>query len=206
MEVDDSESEREGYGRGSMGVSERSPLLENYLPSSPGEHTESTHVFTGLNALEISIVADAKRFLSQPCAQGIIDSVWAGRKMFWTSLSVNTRKEPRRDHRSVSLTSSNLEPLILNLGRNTDPYCRPRVPKYQKAFEALFILIFLAIYYAVLFERNVQQVTPEEVLLYIWIAAFAYDEFGTIRMHLYSIQPIFGVYGTLVSLVLGSLF
>lgn len=176
MEVDNSESEREDYGRGSMGGSERSPLLENYLPSSPGEHTESTHVFTGLNALEIAIFADAKRSLSQPCAQGIIDSLWTGRIMFWTSLSVNTRKEPRRDHQSVSLTSSNLEPLILNLGRNTDPCCRLRVPKYQKAFEALFI--FLAMYYAVLFEGNVQQVMPEEVLLYIWIVAFAYDEFG----------------------------
>lgn len=62
--------------------------------------------------------------------------------------------------------------------RNRDPYCRLRVPKYQKALEGLFILVFLAIYYAVLFERNVQRVTPKEVLLYIWIAAFAYDEFG----------------------------
>ena len=38
--------------------------------------------------------------------------------------------------------------------------------------------MFLVLYYAVLVERNLQEITVVEVLLYIWIAAFAYDEFG----------------------------
>ena len=48
-------------------------------------------------------------------------------------------------------------------------------------FEALFFAIFLALYYAVLVERNAHKVTIVEVLLYIWIAAFACEEFGEFR-------------------------
>lgn len=55
------------------------------------------------------------------------------------------------------------------------------MPKYQKAFEAVFFLSFLALYYAVSVERNPLHVTPVEVLLYIWIAGFAYDEFGEFK-------------------------
>lgn len=62
--------------------------------------------------------------------------------------------------------------------RRADPYSRLRIPKYQKLFEALFFVMFLALYYAVLVERNPQKITIVEVFLYIWIAAFAYDEFG----------------------------
>lgn len=62
--------------------------------------------------------------------------------------------------------------------REVDPYSRLRIPKYQKLFEALFFVMFLALYYAVLVERNPQKITFVEVFLYIWIAAFAYDEFG----------------------------
>ena len=52
---------------------------------------------------------------------------------------------------------------------------------YQKIFEALFFASFLAIYYAVLIVRDPRHVTVAEFLLYIWIAAFAYEEFGEFR-------------------------
>ena len=65
--------------------------------------------------------------------------------------------------------------------RKADPYCRLRVPKYQKAFEAFFFVVFILLYYAVLVERNPRHVTAVEILLYIWITAFAFDEFGEFR-------------------------
>src|SRR5450755_3350682 len=69
--------------------------------------------------------------------------------------------------------------IVTNLdSRTADPYARLRVPKYQKAFESIFFASFLALYYAVLVQRNQTYITPIEILLYIWIAAFAYDEFG----------------------------
>lgn len=41
--------------------------------------------------------------------------------------------------------------------------------------------MFLVLYYAVLVERNPEKITFVEILLYIWIAAFAYDELGEFR-------------------------
>jgi hypothetical protein len=118
----------------------------------------------GLNALEIAAVAQAKRFLAQRSVQNIIASIWRGDIIFWNSLNVATRKRPQRYN-----------------PRRAEPYSRLRVPRYQKIFEALFFASFLALYYAVLLERHPERITPLESLLYIWIAAFAYEEFGELR-------------------------
>ena len=106
MEVDKGDPESVDHERVSRDDTERSPLLKRHRPSSSVEDTESTYIFAGLNALEIAVVAEAKQFLSQPAAQGIVDSLWAGRIMFWTSLSINTRKEAQRDHQLVFLVNS----------------------------------------------------------------------------------------------------
>lgn len=47
------------------------------------------------------------------------------------------------------------------------------MPKYQKGFEAVFFALFLVLYYAVLAERNPQKLGAVEILLYIFIVAFA---------------------------------
>ncbi|KAL8974989.1 MAG: hypothetical protein Q9197_000790 [Variospora fuerteventurae] len=120
--------------------------------------------FVGLNALEIATVAGAKRFISQRVVQEVVNGIWSGDIIFWESLSVHTRKRAQK-----------YQP------NKADPYCRLRVPKYQKAFEAAFFAIFLVLYYAVLVERNPRYITIVEVSLYIWIAAFAYDEFGEFK-------------------------
>ena len=131
--------------------------------SSIGEK-DSLSSFVGLNALEIAAVAGAKKFLSQQIVQKTVDDIWNGHIIFWESLSVHSKKKAK----------------FYNKAR-ADPYCRLRVPKYQKSFEALFFALFLGLYYAVLVERNPQRITPVEGLLYVWIAAFAYDEFGEFR-------------------------
>jgi hypothetical protein len=45
----------------------------------------------------------------------------------------------------------------------------------------LFFATFLALYYVVLVQRSYSHITIAEVFLYIWIAGFAYDEFGEIQ-------------------------
>ena len=50
------------------------------------------------------------------------------------------------------------------------------MPRYLRVFETCFFASFLALYYTVLVHRNFTHVTPTEILLYIWIAGFAYDE------------------------------
>ena len=133
----------------------------------PGTDNEKdpTARFFGLNALEIAAVAEAKKFLSQRSVQKIVSAIWRGDIVFWDSLNVHTVKRAQKN----------------NPRRMADPYSRLRVPRYQVIFEALFFASFLALYFAVLLERHPERITPLECLLYVWIAAFAYDELGELR-------------------------
>ncbi|EXJ55591.1 hypothetical protein A1O7_08519 [Cladophialophora yegresii CBS 114405] len=118
----------------------------------------------GMNALEIAAIGDAKKFISKSPVQKIVEDIWNGDVIFWESLSVHAVKKPRAYNKRVA-----------------DPFTRLRVPKYQKAFQISFFLAFLLLYYAVLVERNPRHITPTEAVLYVFIAAFAYDEFGEIK-------------------------
>ena len=127
----------------------------------PDPLAELISTLVGLNALEIAAVVDARKFLSQRVVQEVVDDIWNGRIIFWESLSVYTTKMAKTYNK-----------------RKADPYCRLRVPKYQKGFEAVFLASFLVLYYIVLLQRNKNLISAVEVLLYIWIAAFAYEEAG----------------------------
>ncbi|EXJ84649.1 hypothetical protein A1O3_05319 [Capronia epimyces CBS 606.96] len=128
-----------------------------------GPRMKVEEMMAGMSALEIAAIANAKKFLSQAPVQKIVEDIWNGDVIFWESLSVHAVKKPRAYNKHVA-----------------DPFTRLRVPKYQKAFQIAFFLSFLLLYYAVLVERNPQHITPTEILLYIWIAAYAYDEFGEV--------------------------
>jgi hypothetical protein len=123
------------------------------------DDTDPTAPFVNLNALEIAAIADAKRFLSQHVVQKIITGIWSGEIIFWDRLSAGSVKKPRFYNPHTA-----------------DPFCRLRVPKYLKAFEVIFFGTFLFLYYAVLIEQNRYAITPLEILLYLWFAAFCYDE------------------------------
>ncbi|KAI0486150.1 ion transporter [Xylaria cf. heliscus] len=123
------------------------------------EEDDPTTPFIHLNALEIAAIADAKRFLSQHIVQRIITGIWNGEIIFWDRLSVNSKKKPRFYNHNTA-----------------DPFSRLRVPKYLKAYEVAFFCCFLLLYYSVLIEQNRYAITPMEVLLFLWFAAFLYDE------------------------------
>lgn len=127
--------------------------------SDDEEEDDPTAPFINLNALEIAAIADAKRFLSQNVVQKIITGIWNGDIIFWDNLSVHTEKKPRFYNPHTA-----------------DPFSRLRVPKYLKSFEVVFFASFLFLYYAVLVERNPTRITPLEIFLYLWLAAFSYDE------------------------------
>lgn len=101
------------------------------------DEDDPTSSFTGLNALEIASVADCKKFLSQKIVQKIITGIWDGDITFFQTLSETAVKKPQFYHK-----------------RRTDPFIRLRVPKYIKAFEILFFATFLALYYAILVQRE----------------------------------------------------
>ncbi|KAL5411004.1 hypothetical protein PMIN03_005108 [Paraphaeosphaeria minitans] len=155
-------------------VTERSALLDDGRTSSyfgtdgvhggmasSGQSDEFTAQFENLSALEIAAVSDSKKFLRQRPVQKIIDSLWRGEIVFWDTLGVNSVKEPKLYNR-----------------RRADLFCRLRVPRYLKIYETLYFAMFLVLYYVVLTHRSSSRVTSAEALLYVWIAGFAYDEFG----------------------------
>ncbi|KAI2636064.1 hypothetical protein GGS21DRAFT_514448 [Xylaria nigripes] len=120
---------------------------------------DPTAPFIHLNALEIAAIADAKRFLSQHVVQKIITSIWNGEIIFWDQLVATSVKKPRFYNHQTA-----------------DPFSRLRVPKYLRAYEIAFFCGFLFLYYGVLIEQNRYSVTSLEVILYVWFAAFCYDE------------------------------
>jgi hypothetical protein len=147
-------------------ASERTSLLGGYFGSDDqtGPHARFSSLASqceDLSALEIATVFGAKKFLSQRPVQKIINGLWRGDFVFWETLSLKSVKKPRKYNR-----------------RSADMYCRLRVPLYLKCAETLFFAIFLALYYAVSIQRDNNKITVEEVLLYIWISSFAYDEFN----------------------------
>jgi len=148
---------------------ERSPLLSRTEAQSEDIEndgpidTDVTNAsiaknYQQLNALEIAAVCDAKKFLSQRAVQRIIDGVWKGDIMFWQTMSPNAVKQATLYH-----------------SKRCDPFTRLRVPLYLKMFEVLFFAAFLAFYYTVLVQKSFHAVTAEEVMLYIWLAAFTYN-------------------------------
>ncbi|KAI8949045.1 ion transporter [Xylaria longipes] len=157
-----SEASLSAARRGSM---RRSQLFESVTKLTMSRHAteveedDPTTPFIHLNALEIAAVADAKRFLSQHIVQKIITGIWNGEIIFWDRLSANSRKKPCFYNHNTA-----------------DPFSRLRVPKYLKAYEVAFFCGFLLLYYSVLIEQNRYAVTPVEVMLYLWFAAFVYDE------------------------------
>ncbi|KAJ6164674.1 hypothetical protein N7470_003346 [Penicillium chermesinum] len=149
----------------SPALGQRTRLAQNAsgsdLDDSEGQGNDVSQYsqFFGLNALEVAAVGHAKKFLSQQVIQRVVNDIWKGEIVFWDSLTVNSKKKPQRFNRKTA-----------------DPYSRLRVPVYRKMFEAAFFLSFLFLYYSVLLERRENGIGNFEVLMDIWIIAFAYDE------------------------------
>lgn len=61
--------------------------------NASAEPPDPTLQFVGLNALEIAAVAGAKRFLSQRVVQKVVNGIWRGDIVFWTSLNTETTKK-----------------------------------------------------------------------------------------------------------------
>ncbi|OAA42485.1 Ion transport [Beauveria brongniartii RCEF 3172] len=144
------------------GSSRQSLCLDDAMtPAAGAGDADPAVTFRTLNGLEMAVVSGAKRFLGRSVVQRIVAGIWHGDIIFWDTLSVRATKRP-----------------CLYDPAKTDLYSRLRVPKYLKTFEAFFFLIFLYLYYTVLIQRVTESVTATEAVLWVWIAAFCYDEFS----------------------------
>ncbi|KAK5165097.1 uncharacterized protein LTR77_009194 [Saxophila tyrrhenica] len=151
---------------------ERTPLLDGTENEDTSLYDEDRNTaelssdslaaqFVSLNALEIAAVVEAKHFMGEKSIQRVINGIWNGDIIFWDSISMHSTKKARLYNRNKS-----------------DPYCRLRVPLYLKVFEVLFFVTLLASYYAALIPKQSERFMPAEWLLYIWLLAFSYNEFG----------------------------
>ena len=154
-------SEYDGLGPPRRTTFSDETQADSLFQMSSKTQVELADSMAGMNALEIAAICDAKKFLSQRPVQTILQGIWNGDIIFWDSLSVHAVKKARTYNK-----------------RSADPFTRLRVPKYQKAFQIIFFVMFLVLYYTVLVQRNPQNVDIAEVLLYLFILAFAYDELG----------------------------
>lgn len=134
-------------------------LTEDSEDNSDPGGSDPASAFQGLNALEIAVVAEAKRFLSQHVVQKILTGIWNGHIVYWDALSVHATKQPR-----------------FYQPDRADPYSRLRVPKYMKCWEVVFFGIFLCLYYGVLIKARKDDLTGVEAALWFWFAAFLFDE------------------------------
>jgi hypothetical protein len=75
--------------------------------STPDEAfmAEQFSLFAGLNAMEIATIAHAKKFLGQNVVQRIINDIWNGEIIFWDTLSVHSKKEPKIFNRRLVIVS-----------------------------------------------------------------------------------------------------
>ncbi|KAI1859278.1 uncharacterized protein JN550_012087 [Neoarthrinium moseri] len=142
-----------------------------------GEPCAFSEPFLDLNTLEIAAVSSAKKFLSQRCVQDLVDAIWRGDVVFWDALTAKTVKKPHFYRRDQTQDRR----LLLNMTDGppgADPWTRLRVPRYMKAFEMVFFLTLLALFYAVSLQRVEKYVTGWEVVLYVFIAGYAAEQWG----------------------------
>lgn len=78
----------------------------------------------GMNALEIALVCDAKKFIASRPVQKVVTDVWSGDIVFWESMSVRAVKKA-----------------TVYKKRSADPFLRLRVPKYQKAAQSVYFVL-----------------------------------------------------------------
>lgn len=113
--------------------------------------------FAGLNALEIATVTDAKKFLSQKAVQKILHDIWKGDIVFWETLSVSSKKKPRKwNKRFVEDNSPLPYPKIVSSSPHTDTstvawirtvgFVCPDISRYTRCSSSLFSSAFIMLF------------------------------------------------------------
>ncbi|KAF7534553.1 hypothetical protein G7054_g6118 [Neopestalotiopsis clavispora] len=144
---------------------------------SDNEPSAFSRPFVDLNTLEIAAVSNAKKFLSQRVVQDLIDAIWRGDVVFWDALTARSIKKPRIYRRSEAQGRTLLRHLVKG-PEGTDPWTRLRVPRYMKAFEMMFFLMLLALFFTVSLMKVTDHITPWEIVFYAFMAGFTIQEWN----------------------------
>ncbi|ODV91429.1 hypothetical protein CANCADRAFT_32073 [Tortispora caseinolytica NRRL Y-17796] len=160
------------------------PENRNHADREPQYWYEETGA--GLCALEIAVMKPAQKFLITPAVKRVIDDIWKGDIVFWSSISTGARKHAVRYHRG-----------------QTDIFARLRVPRYRTAIIFINYMILLGLYLAALsFDHGLWWL---ETLLNLWFLGFVYEELSQFYES-GSIVVYFRDFWSIIDLVIGAIF
>ncbi|EMR11251.1 hypothetical protein PNEG_00282 [Pneumocystis murina B123] len=166
-------------------------LTYDFWPLQGASLDYTDMAFIGANkisAIEVAIRAEAKRFLSVPVVVQILENIWKGNIVFYSSSDKNDFIP--ESYRRVSTIYDSRECSILKLSRL-------RVPKYRHYMATVSFAIMLALVTATLIQ-NIPQITTLELVMDFWAIGFILDEImgiansGT-RLYLLNLWNIFDV-------------
>ncbi|KAI9230971.1 MAG: hypothetical protein DHS80DRAFT_20970 [Piptocephalis tieghemiana] len=184
-----------GYGHGG-----------NYEEEYEEEEEEEEEEEDRMSALEVAVLARARRFLSHASVRAVVLAAWRGDISFYASLTDCTHHPylPLRMATVVNLRRRGPAPFtdILRVSRL-------RVPRYQHALHLLLYLAFLVLYTRVIQER------PEvpgwsEVLMALYALGYAVESLTLLyksgwrywRRHLLSVLDVLSLVGLFTYLIL----
>lgn len=122
------------------------PQVFDHRPDwDDGDAQQSIFACSGLTALEVAVIAEAKHFLSRSTVQDIINGIWYGKITFEETGSVEAPIVPKLYDRAT-------DSLVTRL----------KVPRYRKSFEILFYLGLLALCCAVPSQGHVSGVSGSQ--------------------------------------------
>lgn len=143
-----------------------------------------------VSCYEVSLRAQAKRFLAHPMVVQQLEAIWAGTIVFHSAADSMHRKLPLlRAHRTYG---TNIDPKLTNallneasMRRAVTIYnprdaslfklSRLRVPRYRNVLSTLSFAGLLALFVAVLVERSLE-ITNLEIVFWLWSAGYMLDE------------------------------
>ncbi|TPR02302.1 alpha/beta hydrolase fold family protein [Aspergillus niger] len=150
-----------------------------------------------VSCLEVAIRAQAKRFLSHPLVVQQLEAIWAGTIVFHSASDYLHRSpaQVRNNGRLQYGTAPDPSPLdtshrqpqpnVSGLRRSVTIYdprdaslfklSRLRVPRYRQFLSTLSFAVLLGLFLAVLNQRRLE-ITPLEVIFWLWSAGFMLDE------------------------------
>jgi hypothetical protein len=160
---------------------------QNLAPRRPPQRVARVSCY------EVSLRAQAKRFLSHPLVVQQLESIWAGVIVFHSAADSMHRKLPllRANNRTYGTapdpkaSSSGSAPYEATMRRAVTIYnprdaslfklSRLRVPRYRNVLSTISFAVLLVLFVAVLVERS-RDITNLEVLFWLWAAGYMLDE------------------------------
>ncbi|KAH0613298.1 uncharacterized protein H6S33_009678 [Morchella sextelata] len=132
-----------------------------------------------ISALEISIRAEAKKFLSHPLVIQQLEAIWTGKIVFHSALDQLHRMKDTRKY-SVNTMSSMMpfrRSATLYDARDASLFklSRLRVPRYKHITSTFSLAILLFLYVMVLVQRS-HEITVLEIGFWLWSLGFMMDE------------------------------